>query len=86
MNLSSVTSGQPTREKVRTVMTEKPLDVIITQLTTQWMKHMTEQISKMVASVETTAWGGLCGYLSIVLDDVKYKRVTTDSQLDSSSK
>ena len=73
MNLSSVTSGLSTWETVHIVMAAKPLYVIVGQPTTQFMNHMTEQMAKIVAAVETTAGGGLHGCLVLVLDDVDYK-------------
>ena len=54
-------------------MAAKPLYVIVGQPTTQFMNHMTEQMAKIVAAVETTAGGGLHGCLVLVLDDVDYK-------------
>ena len=64
-------------------MAAKPLDVIVGQPTTQSMDYMMEQMAKMVAAVETRAWGGLYSCLVLVLDDIEYKRVTTDSQLET---
>ncbi len=40
------------------------------------MDEMTEQMAQMVAPVKTTAWGGLHGYLALVLDAADYKIIT----------
>jgi hypothetical protein len=40
------------------------------------MDRMTEQMAQIVASVKTTAWGGLHGSLALVLNDVDYATVT----------
>ena len=53
-------------------MTAKALNVIIRKPSMVTMSHMIEQISKMVAAVKTTAWGGNHGYLALVLDNEDY--------------
>jgi hypothetical protein len=63
-------------QMVALIMLEKPLDVIVGQPTTKSMDRMTEQIAQMVAPVKTTAWGGLHGSLTLVLDDADYATVT----------
>jgi hypothetical protein len=40
------------------------------------MDRMTKQMAQMVAPVKTTAWGGLHGSLSLVLNNVDYATVT----------
>jgi hypothetical protein len=75
MNYSSAT-GSSIHQTVALIMSEKPLDVIVGQPATKSMDRMTEQMAQMVALVKTTAWGGLHGSLSLVLDDVDYATIT----------
>jgi hypothetical protein len=72
MNYSSA-GGSSVHATVNLIMATKPLDVIIGQPTTATMDKMTEQMAQMVASVKTTAWGGLHGSLALVLDDADYE-------------
>jgi hypothetical protein len=53
----------------------KPLNVIVSQPTTDSMDRMAEQLAKMVAPFKTTAWDGLHGSLVLVLDDADYAMV-----------
>jgi hypothetical protein len=76
MNYSSA-SGSSVHAMVNLIMAAKPLDVIVGQPTTASMDKMTEQMAQMVASINTTAWGGLHGSLALVLDDADYKTITT---------
>ncbi len=58
------------------IMSAKPLNVIVGQPTIKSMDRMMGQRTQMVASVKTTAWGGLHGSLALVLDDADYAMVT----------
>jgi hypothetical protein len=69
MKYSSAT-GLSVHQTVALIMSEKLLDIIVSQPTTESMDRMTEQMAQMVAPVKTTAWGGLHGSLALVLDDV----------------
>jgi len=40
------------------------------------MNKMVDQMAQMVALVKTTAWGGLQGSLTLVLDDTDYSSIT----------
>ena len=75
MNYSSA-GGLSIHTTVNLIMAAKPLDTIAGQPTTKSMDRMMEQMALMVAPVKTTAWGGLCGSLALVLDDVSYATVT----------
>jgi hypothetical protein len=75
MNFSLAT-GLLFYQMVALIMLEKLLDVIVGQPTTDSMDRMMEQMAQMVASVKTTAWGGLHGSLALVLDDTDYATVT----------
>ena len=57
-------------------MAAKPLDVIVSQPTTDTMNIMVEQMAQMVAPVKTSVWGGLHGSLTLVLDDADYTTIT----------
>jgi hypothetical protein len=57
-------------------MLAKPLNVIVGQPTTKSMDRMTDQMAPMVATVKTTAWGGLHGSLALVHNDADYATVT----------
>ncbi len=58
------------------IMEAKLLDVIVGQPTTKSMNRMMEQMAQMVASVKTTAWGGLHDSLALVLDNTDYTTIT----------
>ncbi len=60
-------------------MPAKPLIVIVGQPTTKTMDRMMEQMAQMVAPVKTTAWGGLRGFLALVLNDRDYATVTKNT-------
>jgi hypothetical protein len=75
MNFSLAT-GSSVHQTVALIMLAKPLDVIVGQPTTDSMDRMIEQMAQMVASVKTTAWGGLHGSLALVLDEADYATVT----------
>jgi hypothetical protein len=75
MNYSSAT-GSSVHQTVALIMLAKPLNKIFGQPTTKSMDRITEQIAQMVAPVKTTTWGGLHGYLALVLDDADYAMVT----------
>ena len=60
-------------------MASKPLDVIVSQPTTQTMNPMTEQLAKITAAIKTTAWGGQHGSLALFLDDENYRVATRKS-------
>ncbi len=61
---------------VNLITAAKPLGTIVGQPTTKSMNWMMEQMAQMVATVKTTAWGGLHGSLALVLNDVNYATVT----------
>jgi hypothetical protein len=75
MNYTSAT-GSSVHQMVSLIMSAKPLNVIIGQLTTNSMNKMAEQMAQMVAPIKTTAWGGRHGSLALVLDDTDYKSIT----------
>jgi hypothetical protein len=75
MNYSSAT-GLSVHQMVALIMSAKPLKVIVGQPTTESMDRMTEQMAQMVASVKTTAWGGLHGSLALIFDDANYATFT----------
>jgi hypothetical protein len=75
MNYSSA-SGPSVHVTVNLIMAAKPLDVIVGQPTTASMDKMMEQMAQMVAPVKTTAWGGLHGSLTLVLDNADYEIIT----------
>ena len=56
--------------------TRLPLDIIVGKPTMDTMNKMVEQMAQMVAQVKTSAWGGLHGTLSLVLDDTDYTTIT----------
>ncbi len=72
----SLATGLSVHQTVALIMSAKPLDVIVGQLTTEFMDRMTEQMAQMVAPVKTTTWGGLHGSLALVLNDADYAAVT----------
>ena len=57
-------------------MAVKPLDKKIGQPTTNSMNIMTEQMSKLVSAVKTTARGGKHVYLALVLHEGNYRTFT----------
>jgi hypothetical protein len=63
-------------QTVSIIMSAKPLNVIVGQLTTKSMNKMMEQMAQMVAPVKMTTWGGRHGLLTLVLDDMDYKSIT----------
>jgi hypothetical protein len=69
-------AGSSFHQMVSLIMSTKPLDVIVGQLTTKSMDKMTEQMAQMVAPVKMTAWGVRHGSLAQVLDDTHYKSIT----------
>ena len=60
-------------------MAAKTLNKIIRQSTTDSMNIMTEQMSKMVAAMKTTLWGGKYRSLALVLYEEHYRTVTRDA-------
>jgi hypothetical protein len=75
MNFSSAT-GSSVYQIVTLIMLAKPLDVIVSQPTTDSMDRMMEQIAQMVPLVKTTTWGDLHGSLAFVLNNKDYATVT----------
>jgi hypothetical protein len=75
MNYSSA-GGSSVHAMVNLIMAAKPLNTIVGQPTAKSMDRMMEQMAQMVASIKTTAWGGLHGSLALVLDNVDYTTVT----------
>ena len=71
----SLAAGSSIHQPVSLIMAVKPLDVIVGQPTTDTMKKMAEQIAQMVAPVKTSAWGGLHGFLALVLGDADYTTI-----------
>ena len=45
-------------DTIHSIMTAKALAVIFRKPSTDTMNHMAEQMTKMVAAVKTSAWGG----------------------------
>ncbi len=68
--------GTSVHQTVALIMAAKPLDVIISQPTTDSMDRMTKQMAQMVAPVKTTTWGGLHGSLAFVVNNTDYAMVT----------
>ncbi len=69
-------TGSSVHQTVSLIMTAKPLNVIIGQLTTESMNKMVEQMAQMVAPVKTSAWGGCHGSLTLVLNNADYSSIT----------
>ena len=72
----SLAAGLSVHQTVPLIMAAKPLDVIVSQPTTDTMNIMVEQMAQMVAPVKTSVWGGLHGSLTLVLDDADYTTIT----------
>jgi hypothetical protein len=75
MNFSLAT-GSSIHQTGALIMSAKPLNVIISQPTTNSMDRMMEQMAQIVAPVKTTAWVGLHGSLALILVDADYATVT----------
>jgi hypothetical protein len=75
MNYSSAMESS-VHQTAALIMEAKLLDVIVGQPTTKSMNRMMEQMAQMVASVKTTAWGGLHDSLALVLDNTDYTTIT----------
>ena len=52
------TTGGMNHDTIHSIMTAKALAVIFRKPSTDTMNHMAEQMTKMVAAVKTSAWGG----------------------------
>ena len=62
-------------------MTAKALAVIFRKPYTDTMNHIAEQMTKMVAAVKMTAWGGKHRFLALVLENANYRRLIRDQLL-----
>jgi hypothetical protein len=78
MNFSLAT-GPSVYQMVALIMSEKPLDVIVGQPTTDAMHSMTVQLAEIVAPIKTTAWGDLYGSPALILDNPDYATVTKNT-------
>jgi hypothetical protein len=72
----SLAMGLSVHQMVALIMLAKLLNIIIGQPTTNSMDRMIEQRAQMVASIKTSAWGGLNGSLALILDDTDYATIT----------
>jgi hypothetical protein len=61
---------------VALIMSAIPFNIIVGQPTTKSMDRMKEQVAQVVASIKTTAWGGLHGSLALILNAADYAMVT----------
>ena len=60
------------------IIAEKPLNIIISQTTTESVNIMMEQMSKTVAAVKTTAWEGKNVSSEFFLDKDDRKTIPID--------
>ena len=76
--MSSPTNNEAAvREAVQAIIRPMPINRIHGQPSKTPVNVLKQQVAKLAAAVKTTSWGGRHGHLALVLNDAKYRRVTS---------
>ena len=78
---SQTTNEAAVREAIRAIIAPMPIDKIIGQPTNSTVNLLKQQVTKIVAAVKTTSWGGRHGHLALILHDDGYHLVTGNATL-----
>jgi hypothetical protein len=82
--MSSPTNNEAAvHEAVRAIIVPMPIDKIHGQPSNTSVNVLKQQVAKLATAVKTTSWGGCHGHLALVLNDAKYRTVTSDPVLST---